>query len=211
MKFKTQNAKFKTTVQNLKLFIFALWLCALTFTLFTFPVFAQEDIGYSRLTPASPLYFLKAVRESFEQRFTNTPGGKLALHLEFSFRRLREAKTLLSQNQELIAPTLERYNSEMNSLPDKDLGKDPFKLKIIEAVNIDLASLEQMYSQTPTLGAKMAIRAAMNRIIQRADVSSAAGIPVCVLFSKEASSSALNSTEKVVLAQRAEDCFKKLK
>ena len=70
-----------------------------------------------------------------------------------------------------------------------------------------LTVLEQMYPEAKDAKAKMAIRSAMNRVIQRADVQSAVKLPVCSLFSKEASSSALNEVERMVLAERAKVCL----
>ncbi len=66
-------------------------------------VFAIEnDIGFSKITPDSPIYFLKALRENFELKLALTPHVKLVRQLEFATRRLREAKTLVWQNQDLI-------------------------------------------------------------------------------------------------------------
>lgn len=174
------------------------------------PVYAQ-DIGFSRLHPASPFYFLKAVRESLELKFAGTSRVKMLRELEFAGRRLREARTLLSVNQDLIQPTLERYIATLNRLPDKHQEKDELGLKIKEALDFHLKVLEQMYPEASNTKAKMAIRSVMNRIIQRADVVSSAKLPICALFSQEASSSALNQTEKFVLIDRAGNCQKSIK
>lgn len=172
-----------------------------------YPVNAQvPDIGYSRITPASPVYFLKGVRESLELRFAGTPRVKMIRKLEFATRRLREAKTLILQDAQLIQPTLERYMAELNSLPREHQENSELGLMIKEVLTAHLPVLEQMYSQTSNSKAKIAIRSVMNRIIQRADVSSSAREPVCKLFSKEASSIALNEVEKMVLAERARKC-----
>lgn len=175
-----------------------------------FPVFAASDIGYSRLHPASPLYFLKAVRESLELKFAGTTRVRMLRELEFAERRLREAKTLLSINQDLIQPTLERYIATLNRLPDGHQEKDELGLKIKDALKVHLAVLEQMYPKAANAKAKMAIRSVMNRVIKRADVVSSAKLPVCALFSKEASSSALNEVERMVLTERAQKCFASL-
>lgn len=176
---------------------------------FLYPAHAQgSDIGYSRLHPASPFYFLKAIRENLEIRFAGTPRTRMLRELEFATRRLREARTLLSESQDLIQPTLERYMASLNSLPDKHQEKDELGLTIQEALNIHLKVLEEIYPQASNTKAKMAIRSVMSRIIQRADVPSFAKLPVCVLFSKEASASALNEVERVVLAERAKMCLR---
>src|SRR3989344_18645 len=179
------------------------------------PAYAQASgIGQARITPASPLYFLKAVRENWQWRFAFTKQAKMSLQLSFADARLKEANTLLSQNQDLIQPTLERHMFNLNSLPDELSEEDELGLKIKEAVNIHLAVLEKMYPLTSNLKARMAIRSVMNRIIQRAYVIPAAKLPVCTLVSREASlpagrqgSSAFSDTEKFVLANRAEKCF----
>lgn len=172
-------------------------------------VLAQENnIGYSKIHPASPLYFLKAIRENTEMALAQTQSVKTIRRLEFATRRLREAKTLLTNSQDLIPPTLERYIAHLNSLTDKHQPNDQFAPILKNSLVIHLQTLEQIYDQALNLRAKMAIRSAMNRIIQRADVPTSAKVPVCDFFLKEASSSALNQTEKVVLLQRATSCFK---
>lgn len=188
---------------------FAAILVSLSLFLFFFsgPVHAQAiDIGQSRITPASPLYFLKAVKEDLQLRLAGTTQTKLLLHLQFATTRLREVKTLLSQNQDLIQATLERYMAELNRLPDKHQDKDEVGIKIKDVVNTHLLVLEQIYPLSSDPKAKMAIRSVLNRIIQRADIAPVAKLPVCTLLAREASSSALNQTEKFVLTERARSC-----
>lgn len=114
-------------------------LTLIVFILISFfsPVFAQEasfsatysaqmaptgnDIGVSKITPASFFYFLKTVRENLEMKLALTPHVKLIRQLEFATRRLRETKSLVGGREDLIQPTMERYWSYINSLPDKDL------------------------------------------------------------------------------------------
>ncbi|OGE29644.1 hypothetical protein A2867_02185 [Candidatus Daviesbacteria bacterium RIFCSPHIGHO2_01_FULL_40_11] len=193
---------------SIKLALLFFTLSIFNFSLLTFPAYAQgPDIGYSRLHPASPFYFLKAIREKLEIRFAGTPRTRMLWELEFAERRLREARTLLFVSQDLIQSTLERYVAELNRLPDKHQEKDELGLKIKGALKVHLTVLEQMYPEAKDAKAKMAIRSAMNRVIQRADVQSAVKLPVCSLFSKEASSSALNEVERMVLAERAKVCL----
>lgn len=171
------------------------------------PVYAhQDELGYSRLHPASPFYFLKTIRENLELKFAVTPRIKNLRQLEFATRRLREARTLISVNENLIPPTLERYAYHLKSLDDKHEQNDEFVENLNNSLSIHLNVLREMYTETSNLRAKMFIRSAMNRIIQRADVSMSAKIPVCDLFVKESSSSALNETEKWVLLQRSQQC-----
>lgn len=174
-------------------------------------VYATEnDIGTSKINPASPFYFLKVIRESLELKFAGTSHVRKFRELEFATRRLREAKTLISINEDLIPPTLEKYSSHLANLSDKDLKDQEISERIKESLVIHLKILQKIYDQVSNKRAKMAIRAALNRIIQRSDVPSYAVVPVCNFFLKEASSSALNQTEQVVFSERAAFCFKKL-
>lgn len=179
---------------------------------FSIPVHAaqQDLVGYSKIHPASPLYFLKTIRENLELKLAFTPRVKILRQLEFATRRLREVRTLISINQDLIPPTLERYISHLNTLPDSEQKYQDVATKVKESLVIHLEVLQKTYLQVSSLRAKMAIRSAMNKIIQRADLSVFAKLPVCTFFAKEASSSALNQTEQFVLKNRFESCFKQL-
>lgn len=173
---------------------------------------AQQDlVGYSKIHPASPFYFLKTVRENLELKFALTPRVKLLRQLEFATRRLREARTLIVMNQDLIPPTLERYISHLNTLPDREQKYEEVSIRVKESLVIHLEVLQQIYLRASSLRAKMAIRSAMNKIIKRADLPIFAKLPVCIFFAKEASSSALNQTEQVVLQERARNCQKLIK
>lgn len=130
-------------------------------------------------------------------QFAGTDHVKSLRKMEFATRRLREARTLVAINQDLIVPTLERYISDISSMT-----------QIQNDLTAHLKTLEQMYDQVSNLKARMAIRNTMNRIIQRSDAASSAKAPVCDLFFKEATSSSLNQTGQVVLAERAQKCLK---
>ena len=171
----------------------------------------ENDIGYSKIHPASPLYFLKTIRENLEMKLAMTPRVKLLRQLEFATRRLREARTLVTENVELIPITLERYSFLINNLPDKNLEDQEILTRTKESLAVHLETLEKMYSQISSPRAKMAIRASINRIVQRADIPQYAKLPACNFLSKEASSSALNDTERFVLIKRAQRCFNSLR
>lgn len=181
---------------------------------FSISAYAQEDaIGQAQIHPASPLYFLKAIKENLEMGFAATSNIKEIRHLEFATRRLREVKTLVSLNsdptsreQDLIPPTLERYISHINSLTDKRQKTDDFAKVMQINLQIHLNTLRQVYNQTTSPRAKMFIRSAINRISQREDMPMQAKASICNFFAKEASSSALNETEKAVLSKRANKC-----
>lgn len=171
----------------------------------------ENNIGFSKIHPAHPLYFLKTIRENFEMSLAQTPRVKWIRQLEFATRRLRETKSLiLAKSEDLIAPTLERYSSHMSNVPDKDIQDQELAVKISDSLGIHLKTLEQIYADVSNIKAKMTIRGVLNKLISRADISSNAKVPICNLFAKEASSSALNEVERIVLLERAQNCIKSL-
>ena len=168
-----------------------------------------NDIGVSKITPASYFYFLKTVREGIEIKLAFTPHVKLIRQLEFATRRLREVKSLIpTPHQDLIQPTLERYSAYLNSLPQKDLQDEEVATRIKESLIVHLEVLEQIYPKITNKSAKMAIRAAINRIALRADVPILGRLPVCNFLQKEATSLNLIEVEKEILLERAHTCFK---
>lgn len=173
----------------------------------TSSVFAAESIGPSRLDPYSPFYFLKGVREYLELKSAQTHRIKTLKQFEFAVRRLREVKALIPKRQDLIQPTLERYIANLNQIPHQHKTNDEFEILMKNNLPAHLEHLVQSYDLITNLKAKMALRSAMNRIIRRRDLLAEARIPVCYLFLKEASASALNQAERVVLSQRAKQCF----
>lgn len=169
------------------------------------------DIGQSRIHPASLFYFLKAIRENIELKFALTSRVKMLREMEFAIRRLREVNALVTINQDLIQPTLESYNAHIKIIPDIDLDDTEISVMTKNNLVVHLKVLRHVYDKASNLKAKMAIRSAMNRIIQRSDVPVFAKVPVCNFFIKEATSSSLNQTEKFVLQSRAQKCFFSLK
>ena len=173
---------------------------------------SENDIGQSQIHPAHPFYFLKTIRENLELKFAGTTRVTFIRRLEFATRRLREVKSLTQiGNFELIIPTLEKYWLQINSLPQKDIEDKEVVKMIQDNLVIHLDVLERVYQKVENVRAKMAIRSAINRLVQRADVPNYAKLPACNFLTKEASSSALNEVERIVLSDRAEDCFKSLR
>lgn len=166
---------------------------------FITPVFAFEnDIGVSRITPDSYFYFLKTIREDIEMRLALTPYVRTIRQLEFATRRLRETKSLLGTHEYLIPPTLERYWMHLSRLP-----------YINSAILIThLEVLQDLYDKLTNPQAKLSVRSVINKISKRSDLPIFAKIPVCFFLQKEATSSALTESEKVILWDRAGDCFK---
>lgn len=187
-------------------------LCIFTLAISYNNVFAQitptgNDIGASRISPASVVYFLKTVRENLEMKLAFTPHVKLIRQLEFATRRLREVKSLVAGREDLIQPTLERYWSHISALPDKDLSDEEVATRIKESLTVHLEVLEQIYHKVTNKSAKMALRAAVNRIVQRMDLSVSSRISACRFLEREATSIALTEVEKEILIQRAKDCI----
>lgn len=194
----------KFTIKLVLLF-FTLYILHCTF--FITPVSASEDIGVSRISPASYFYFLKTIRENLELKLAFTPRIKMLRQLEFATRRLREAKTLIPNREDLIPPTLERYISYINNFADKHEINDQLVPLLEDTLATHLKVLRQMYDQVSSKRAKMFIRSTMYRLVKRADVQNLVKAPICKLFAKEASSSVLNQTEKFVLSERARNCL----
>ena len=187
-------------------------------------VFAYENyIGQSQIHPAHPFYFLKTIRESLELKSAGTPHIKTVRYLEFAQRRLREIKSLVKvHHEELIEPNLERYWAHLKDLNGQiNINQDN---QMIEQVAKHLAILEKVYNQVTNLRAKMAIRLAMSRVVgfntgvmnklilnpnqtELVRKLTLHQLKACNFFTKEASSSSLNEVEKVVLLERAQDCF----
>jgi len=201
-------------------------LTALIFLSSFNPVFAQEgsfsasisatiqptgnDIGVSKITPASYFYFLKTIRENLELKFAGTSRVRMFRQLEFATRRLRETKSLIPDHEDLIQSTLERYWSHLSSLPQKDLKDQEIETRIKQGLIVHLEVLEQMYNKLTNKFAKMAIRSTINRISQREDLPPAGRIPACNFLQQAASSSSLLEVEREILLHRAQSCFNSL-
>lgn len=195
--------------------------------IFSVPVYAQtEDIAPSKVHPASPLYFLKSAKEILELKFAKESQEKGFKYLEFAERRIREVKSLINVNRaDLIPSVLERYWSNLN----KTLGLLNFKdqalsSQVIEKIKQHIVALETLQKQTENQKAKIAIRTVIYRLsgwqakfLERLAPEIKAQLSlkiaennslICNFLSKEASTAALNQTEKAVLLARAQKCLK---
>lgn len=161
--------------------------------------FGIDSVGYAKLSPASPFYFLEVIRESVEMKLSFKQPAKIQKQIAFSQRRIQEVNSLaLSHSQDLIAQTLENYKSNLSSIPQVGGG---------DALLADqLADLLAVYPQVINTQGRMAIRAVVNLLGERADLPKAIKLPACAFLAQEASSSALNDTEKFTLIQRAKQC-----
>ena len=185
------------------------------------------DIGESSIHPASPLYFLKAIREKIELALAGTKGVKAQRQLEFSQRRLREIKALVvHKRQDLIDSTLERYKAALSETENLVSQDEDLKMQTGEAVARHLDVLQRVYDQVGNPRAKQAIRAAILRaeehnrlLLQKLDLTLQQKLIkktaqqqalACRFLEKEASGSGLNDTEKVYLGQKIKDCQKNM-
>lgn len=185
------------------------------------------DMGESLIHPASPLYFLKAIREKIEFALAGTKETKAQRQLEFSQRRLREVNALVKQKrQDLIDSTLERYKAALSETENLVAQNEDLKMKVGEAVARHLDVMQRVYDQVGNPRAKQAIRAAILRaeehnilLLQKLDLISQQKLIrktarqqalACRFLAKEASGSGLTDTEKVYLGQKVKDCQKNI-
>lgn len=182
-------------------------LLALALCLLTFPVLASDvDFGASQINPASPLYFLKTIREAIEMHLAQTGPVKTIRQLEFSTRRLREVNSLiLVDRQDLIEATLIRYWSHVQNLPERETDKDLAE-RIKENLKIDLQFLNRIYGQLSNPRAQIAVRSTINKLVQRKDLENDARSMGCSFLTKVASSSALTEAERAIYSERAQNC-----
>ncbi len=189
------------------------------------------ELGKSRISPASPFYFLKSVREVLEIKFAGTTHIRALYKLEFANRRIREVNSLVETPQEdLIQPTLERYWSLMQelkgitSLNDQDMAK-----RVSGGAVSQMSDLQENYSKASDPTAKRSIRTHIHRLseweqelIDKLDLIkppmpalteeiAVSKMSACNFLSQEASAAALNEVEKVVLANRAGNCLEGLR
>ncbi len=162
-------------------------------------------IGESSIHPASPFYFLKAIREKIELALAGSNKVKAQRQLEFSQRRLREVNALVkNKRQDLIDSTLERYKAALSETENLVSQDEDLKIKVGEAVARHLDVLQRIYDQVGNPRAKQAIRAAIER-------DEKYNRPMaCRFLAKEATASGLTETEKVFLGQKVQSCQKNL-
>lgn len=190
------------------------------------PVFAQVDtITPARITPASPLYFLKSVREILELKFAPTTHIRSLRELEFANRRIREVKSLVnSSHEELIQPALEKYWSGLGQmLGISDLRDENQAEEISSSINLHMRLLQEVFTEVSDSKAQRSIRATIyrlsewdNRLISKLNTAEhpvfakqilSSKLSGCRFLSKEASAAAATETEKHVLSERAQKCW----
>lgn len=190
------------------------------------PVYAKEyGIDFSQINAASPVYFIKSFKESLELKLANYSKAKGLKYFEFAGNRIDEVKSLTYvKRPDLIPPALEKYWSSLSKVLGlvniNDQVTGPY---LLDGVGGHIITLSQLQNQTDDKKARIAIRSAMNRISNwnkdffeklntdekgklRAEIT-AYQLTICNFLSKEASSSALNQTEKFVLQERVKKCL----
>lgn len=186
------------------------------------PAFAA-DFGQSRISPASPLYFLKSVREILELKFAPTTHIRFLRELEFANRRIREIKSLVnSSHEELIQPTLEKYWSGLGQLIGmSDLRDENQAARVTGSINLHMRLLQEVFTEVSDSKAQRSIRTTIyrlsgwdNSLISKLNTAEhpvfakqilSSKLSGCRFLSKEASAAA-TETEKHVLSERAQKC-----
>lgn len=204
---------------------FSIFTFAFLLLTFPAPVFAQANtLEKAKIDPASPLYFLKSVREIFELQFAGNGQIKAYRQMEFATRRIREAKSLVEARQDLIEPTLIRYLFHLQELKGMINIRDEVAIeKVTGRINEQMSVLQSIYNQVSDKRARMAIRSTVNRVSlwnkelidkltelskpHLTDKISKYQLQSCAFLAKEASSSALNEVEKTVLSERVQKCL----
>ncbi|MBI2314807.1 hypothetical protein HYU93_01995 [Candidatus Daviesbacteria bacterium] len=208
---------------------FSIFTFAFLLLTFPAPVFAQANtLEKAKIDPASPLYFLKSVREILELKLAGTTHIQVYRQIEFATRRVREVNSLVNTpNEDLIEPTLARYLSHLQELNKLASAKDQIvAVQIVESVTQHMSVLQKIYSQVSNPSAIRSIRTTIYRLSEwnyqlASNLSALNKYPLaqrvvdsnilgCNLLAREASSSALNGVEKAVFEKRAKDCLTKL-
>ena len=181
------------------------------------------DIGESLIHPASPLYFLKAIREKIEMAIASSNEAKAITEIEFAQRRLREVNALVKlKKQDLIPQTLERYKLHIKEAGDLSSRNEELTIRVGEAISRHLDVLQRVYDGVGNPRAKTAVRAAIERaeehnrmLIEKLDLVSQQELIrkvalrqalACKFMMREASSSALNDTERAFMKDKVSKC-----
>lgn len=183
------------------------------------------EIGTSLITPSSPLYFLKALRERVELMLSSKKSQKINKHLEFAQRRLREVSSLIKSNhQDLIEPTVEQYKDfivELDSLATNDnSSKSVIALSLARHLDI----LQRFYDSVGLPQAKMSIMSAIEKaegynreLLAKLDLAEQQKLIgeialrqalACKFMAREASSSATIEPARQLLGQKVSACQK---
>lgn len=119
------------------------------------PVFAQ-----ARISPSSPLFFLKAVRENIELSLALTKQVRRIRTLEFAGRRLREVNSLIGTPDEpLIESSLLHYRKLTGDLDKLTTSGEDLKVWAAEGEGEHLNTLLDDYPKISDRNAKGSVLA----------------------------------------------------
>ncbi len=184
------------------------------------------DIGYSLIDPTNPLYFLKTAKEYIEVHYfqPTVDISRVTQYLEFAQRRLREVNSLIKdKRQDLIVPMMEQYKNYLDLADKIGPDKENIQTQIAQAKARQLDVLIRLYDQVGDPNAKRSIRSAVvfdeeyngktleaiKDPVIKADLTekiSQRQMAACAFISREASSSALNDTERYYFSQKTKEC-----
>lgn len=181
------------------------------------------EIGDSLISPVSPLYFLKSVREKIEKSLVGTDDVKLLRELEFSQRRLRETNSLVkSRNQDLIPPTIEKYKNHIQNLDKWTSSNTKWQMELGQALARHLDVLMRLYDNVGDPRAKQAILSAIilaeeynSNLVEKLDLVNQQHliskialryVYSCNFLTRESASSSLNDTERLLIKEKALRC-----
>ena len=185
------------------------------------------EIGEALITPESPLYFLKMLRERVEVYFSSSDQVILNRQVEFALRRLREVNALAKKNSpDLIPTTVEKYKYHLDEVSKMPKTDETDQVRAGESVARHLYVLQRIYDSLGNPRAKQAVLSAMERaetfsqelledlsqeskeeLVQKVALRQAAA---CSFFLRESTSSALNEVEKYEVGKKVERCQRSL-
>ncbi len=181
------------------------------------------EIGESLVHPASPLYFLKTLREQIELAFSVSSEAKLNRELEFAQRRLREVKSLIKvKQQEMIQPTLDKYLRHITQVGQFSQSGNDSSVRAGEAISRHVDVLARVYDQVGNPSAKAAILESLKRaeqhnreLLTKLDITrqqqlirkiAAHQALACRFLTREATTSSLADDQKQALKERVIGC-----
>lgn len=188
------------------------------------------EVGDSLISPSSGLYFLKALRERIELYFSDTNQVKTQRELEFSVRRIREAKTLIDEKREdLIEVTLQKYRNHLDAVQKLSNGGRGMNVNVGASVARHMYVLQSLYYNINDLAAKRAVRTSIQRVLEHnwdllnskelalvektalSEQIALRQIAGCKFLSDETNNTAFNESEREILKEYVEGCKTKIK
>lgn len=183
------------------------------------------EVGDSLVSPSSPLFFLKALREKIELYFVPNHLVQSQRELEFAVRRLREVKTLIEENREdLIEVTLQKYRNHLDQVNKVGGGTAGLRVDLGSSAARHMYILQSLYYNTSNEAAKRAIRTSIGRILeynwllleneklpiaeydQLVENVALRQIAGCQFLNEESNNTSINQSERAILKEYVQDC-----